>query len=251
MLLHDGTAVLAVDENLRYGPMKSGYHGGASPAEVVVPVTVLVPGAVPAEPRNLRLAPPQEPAWWPDPVTAWPEGRARQSPRRRRPAHLLSAPIHRQARHRTRASGRARRWQPCSTSSTKTPPTSVQDAAATRSPSAAEPTPPALRPQRRRRRGCCESHGLQGAEEDAGRVSVTDAQVGALLTALLAAPGHRLAPAAAASALQVAPVLLRGAMLQVQRLLNIEGYAVIRVDADGATLILDEALLRSSTVSEL
>ena len=29
VLLHDGTAVLAVDENLRYGPLKSGYHGGA------------------------------------------------------------------------------------------------------------------------------------------------------------------------------------------------------------------------------
>lgn len=28
VLLHDGTAVLAVDENLRYGPIKSGYHGG-------------------------------------------------------------------------------------------------------------------------------------------------------------------------------------------------------------------------------
>ena len=32
VLLHDGTAVLAVDENLRYGPLKAGYHGGASPA---------------------------------------------------------------------------------------------------------------------------------------------------------------------------------------------------------------------------
>ena len=67
VVLHDGTAVLAVDENLRYGPMKSGYHGGASPAEVVVPVTVLVPGAVPAD-GGLRLAPPQEPSWWTDPV---------------------------------------------------------------------------------------------------------------------------------------------------------------------------------------
>ena len=76
VLLHDGTAVLAVDENLRYGPMKSGYHGGASPAEVVVPVTILVPGAVPAEAaEKLRLAPPQEPAWWLEPGHAQPEGR--------------------------------------------------------------------------------------------------------------------------------------------------------------------------------
>src|SRR5690606_21310979 len=45
VLLHDGAAVLPVTERLRYGPLKAGYHGGATPAEVVVPVIVLVPGA--------------------------------------------------------------------------------------------------------------------------------------------------------------------------------------------------------------
>ena len=42
----------------------------------------------------------------------------------------------------------------------------------------------------------------------------------------------------------VSPVTLRGAVLHAQRLLNVEGYPVLRVDADGATVILDEALLR-------
>ena len=63
--------MLAVDEHLRYGPLKAGYHGGASPAEAVVPVAVLVPGAVP-EDVSLHLAPPQEPAWWIDPVAPGP-----------------------------------------------------------------------------------------------------------------------------------------------------------------------------------
>ena len=36
---------------------------------------------------------------------------------------------------------------------------------------------------------------------------------------------------------------LRGAILHVQRLLNLEGYPVLRVDADGSTVVLDEALL--------
>ena len=97
VLLHDGTAVLAVDENLRYGPMKAGYHGGASPAEVVVPVTVLVPGAVP-EDGGLRLAPPQEPSWWIDPVL--PASRVKPGHRRQarpRPAAARRRP---QARHR-------------------------------------------------------------------------------------------------------------------------------------------------------
>jgi hypothetical protein len=78
----------------------------------------------------------------------------------------------------------------------------------------------------------------------AGRVSVSDAQVGALLTALAASPSRRLAPVAAASALEVSPVLLRGAIMQAQQLLNIDGAAVIRIDADGATVILDEAALQ-------
>lgn len=53
--------VLAVDEALRYGPLKAGYHGGASPAEVVVPVCVLVSGP---PPEGWHVAGPQEPAWW-------------------------------------------------------------------------------------------------------------------------------------------------------------------------------------------
>ena len=78
----------------------------------------------------------------------------------------------------------------------------------------------------------------------AGRVSVTDEQIRGLLDALLGAPGHRLVPALAATALAVSPVMLRGAVLHAQRLLNVEGYPVLRVDADGSTVILDEALLR-------
>ena len=78
----------------------------------------------------------------------------------------------------------------------------------------------------------------------AGRVSVTDDQIRGLLDALVAAPGHRLVPAQAAAALAVSPVMLRGAVLHVQRLLNVEGYPVLRIDADGGTVVLDEALLR-------
>jgi hypothetical protein len=63
VLRHDGRAVLAVDETLRYGPLKAGYHGGAAPAEAVVPVCVLVPSVVP-EGTGLREAGPQAPAWW-------------------------------------------------------------------------------------------------------------------------------------------------------------------------------------------
>lgn len=71
VLDHNGDAVLAVDERLRYGPLKAGYHGGASPAEVVIPVCVLTTGGPPS---GWRLAPPQAPAWWRAPSTVVPPG---------------------------------------------------------------------------------------------------------------------------------------------------------------------------------
>jgi len=59
----DGTreAVLAWSERLRYASKRSGYHGGASPQEVLVPLAVLTSGAAP---RGWVEAPPTEPAWW-------------------------------------------------------------------------------------------------------------------------------------------------------------------------------------------
>lgn len=67
VLLHDGDAVLAVDERLRYGSLKAGYHGGAAPAEVVVPIHVLVTGE---PPKGWDLAMPQAPDWWRNPLAS-------------------------------------------------------------------------------------------------------------------------------------------------------------------------------------
>lgn len=61
VLEHNGDAVLAVDERIRFGPIKAGYHGGAAPAEVVIPVLVLANGQAPL---GWEFAPPQSPAWW-------------------------------------------------------------------------------------------------------------------------------------------------------------------------------------------
>ena len=63
VLSPDGTrgAVLAWSERLRYAAKRSGYHGGGSPQEVLVPLAVLTSGAAP---RDWVEAPPPEPAWW-------------------------------------------------------------------------------------------------------------------------------------------------------------------------------------------
>lgn len=67
-----GQAILPAVERLRYTGLKAGYHGGATPAEVVVPVVVLVPDTAPEmwDAAGLSVAPPQRPAWWDAPVAA-------------------------------------------------------------------------------------------------------------------------------------------------------------------------------------
>ena len=217
VLRHDGRAVLAVDEQLRYGPLKAGYHGGGAPAEAVVPVAVLVPGAIPEDVASLHLAPPQEPTWWIDQVAA-------ADP----VAVAVSTPA---APPRRPAANYSRRRQ-------EAVPTLFDEPTA-------EPAPDRQAVQRSPVPAAVLRSAAYGAQKKiAGRVSVTDDQVRGLLDALVAATGHRLVPARAAAALAVSPVMLRGAILHVQRLLNVEGYPVLRVDADGSTVVLDEALLR-------
>jgi hypothetical protein len=225
--LHDGTAVLAVDENLRYGPAKSGYHGGASPAETVVPVTVLVPGAVPPD-SGLRLAPPQEPSWWIDPVL--PSAADVPAPAAA-PATLpaVSPPV----TSRPSRPKQAKNAQEDITLFDLPKPAPAPEPSGSASAAGPEAAAAAV----------LASAAYKANKKRAGRVAIEEVKVAALLNALAGSPSHRLAPAAAASALQVPPMMLRGAVSQVQQLLNIDGTAVIRVDADGSTVILDVAAL--------
>jgi PglZ domain len=212
-----GPAVLAVDERVRFGPLKAGYHGGASPAEVIVPLAVLVDGSPPAG-SGLGLAPPQEPAWWMDPVL-----------RRSLPVRGdLAGP----AVIRTTIADSRLRSAPGSTSTLFDEP---------------EPVPrpgPVGSGARDLARQVTASAAYAAQRKISGRLSVSDDKVADLLAALFDAPDFRLSPAQSALALAVPQVALRGAILHVQRLLNIEGYPVLRIDADGATVILDETLLR-------
>jgi hypothetical protein len=182
--------VLAVDERLRYGPLKAGYHGGAAPAEVIVPIHVLAPGEAP---EGWQLAPPQSPSWWRGPLTG-------ELPAAERP--LLSV-------------GDA------PTLFDEQPVESIDLASAV-----------------------IASHTFREQRARGARVPIGDTEVANLLRALLGSPGHRLDPESAAAALGVATVHLSGALPLVQRLLNVEQYAVISRDPDGATIVLDVGLLR-------
>src|SRR5699024_8317596 len=65
VLTAGNAAVLAVDEDIRYGARSAGYHGGAAPAEVVVPVLALYPAA---RPEQLGALGEVRPSWWRKPT---------------------------------------------------------------------------------------------------------------------------------------------------------------------------------------
>ena len=217
VLTDDGRAVLAVSEGLRYGPLKAGYHGGASAAEVVVPVAVLVPDEA-TNPLRLPLLPPQTPSWWDlsevvalsTPTTATHPGGIRPTSGKHKPG--------------ARDLG----------------PTLFDDPAAAAQSAAAGSTL-----ARSTLGGSVIASDVYAAQRKvSGRVIVTDEQVVALVDALGAAPGTRLPMTTVASALVISEVRVRGALAQLAQLLNVEGYAVIETDPHTRTVMLNERLLR-------
>ncbi|MEU4481696.1 BREX-2 system phosphatase PglZ [Micromonospora sp. NPDC023966] len=63
-----GEVVMLWRDDARYGAARAGYHGGASLAELTVPVLVYQRSLAQSAPEGWELAPPQAPAWWNDPV---------------------------------------------------------------------------------------------------------------------------------------------------------------------------------------
>lgn len=204
VLTPDHHAVLAVDEDLRYGPLKAGYHGGASAAEVVVPIAVLIPDED-SNPLGLALLPPQVPTWWltPQNVLAEPSSPSAVAPTPKKKPDLG--------------------------------PTLFDEvASAVETPS----------PTQTLGRAVVGSAVYRAQRKVAGRLIVKDDQVAALVDALASTAAGRLPMTIAAQSLSVNETRLRGALAQVQQLLNVEGYAVVGTDPQAATVLLDERLLR-------
>jgi hypothetical protein len=207
VLTDDHRAVLAVDDTLRYGPLKAGYHGGASAAEVVVPVAVLVPDEA-TNPAGLALLPPQVPAWWLTSQTA-----ATAVPRVAPTAARPTRPA------RPEAGGTLFDLEP------------------------ADPPAPEPAVATTLGRAVVKSDVYKGQRKVAGRLIVTDDQVARFVDALAAANATRLPPPLAAQSLGVAQTRLRGALTQVQQLLNVEGYRVLAAESATGVVVLDLGLL--------
>jgi hypothetical protein len=202
--LGGGSVVLPWREELRYGPRKAGYHGGASAAEAVIPLLVFTAGDEQAVP-GWSGAPVASPAWWREPL---PETAAPAKP-------SLPAPR------------RAARTPAQDTTLFDLEPTRVSATPAT-----------AARPALVDALLASDVY----AQRRGTRAPLPDDRVAALLSVLLARGGRATMDTLAAQA-GIPAHRIGGVVTALRKLLQVEGYPVLDIDADGRTVKLDEALL--------
>lgn len=175
--------VLAVDETLRYGARNAGYHGGAAPAEVVVPVLAFMSGQLPQWAIPVAVV---EPSWW----------------------------------HR----GTVATIAPARSRNAEQAPSLFDDAPSERD----NPLPDKI----------IRSKVFASQLTVAGRIVLKPPQFRNLLQALLDTGAHEVTLARAATALGVATASINGALMQAKRVLDVEGYEVLRVTGGVVTLDL-------------
>ncbi|UNZ18018.1 BREX-2 system phosphatase PglZ [Streptomyces sp. 891-h] len=248
-----GRAVLPWREDLRYTARQAGYHGGASLAEVTVPVITLVPSAA-LIPEGWTLLPAERtaPGWW----------RGEQDP-----VPGTELPATGTANSATDAGNTAARVPPHAEA-----PVAAVDGEATdegthegthelRSEPGADPEPgtrPAAGATGRSGLGErvvrsdpyeAQRRFVRGIQGDKG-----DAAVAAALDALVAA-GGKLSPGAVAAAAQSATGRSqrnpeRFATV-LERLLNVDGYPVLQLVESGRTVQLNKALLEEQFLGDV
>jgi hypothetical protein len=207
----DSKAVVCLwGESTRYAGRKNGYHGGVSPQEVTVPLSVIVPLGM-----NLagwRLAPPAQPEWWelphvapvPVPVAA-PTPAPRSSGRQTTP--LVA--------------------QPSLFELKETPVSSSVSSAST-----GDDWISAL----------LASTIYASQRQLAARVALPDDKMRLLLMSL-SERGGKLSRAALAQRLALPEVRLGGLLSAVRRMLNVDQAQVLTVDESAGTIELNRALL--------
>jgi hypothetical protein len=201
----DSRVVCLWSEGARYTGRKNGYHGGASPAEVLVPLTVLAPFGV-----NLagwKPAPPQQPEWWDLPTA---------------PARAPAPPAPKAAARRptTKAAGQGGLF-------------GDEDL----------PVPaPASAPADDWIGALLASAVYASQRQLAARVALADAQM-RLLLASLDERGGKLSRSALAQRLAVPELRLGGLLSAARRMLNVDQAAVLTVDEAAGMVEFNRGLL--------
>jgi hypothetical protein len=201
------TVVCLWGESTRYGGRKNGYHGGLSPQEVTVPLSVMVPLGM-----NLpgwTPAPPAQPEWWELPPIA--------KSKEAKPA--IAPPARPTGRKPTPQIG-----QPQLFDTTELPPVPA--------PAAPDWISALL------------SGAIYASQRQlAARVALPDEKMRLLLTAL-SERGGKLSRAALAQRLSLPEIRLGGMLSAVRRMLNVDQAPVLVVDEAAGTVELNIALLQ-------
>jgi hypothetical protein len=223
----DGTVVLPWRETIRYTPRKAGYHGGASLAEVTVPVVTMFPDPdlIPGGWTELTAGD-VVPPWWtgqavtPSPVDLVPP--ARVEPRQRKAPPVQSESLF----------DDVEAAEPTSVGGLEVPAVAAGPVGQSVGQPVGQPVG--------QRVVASDVYGLQKAFV---RKAPEKNQVADVIDALIAASGT-LPIGAVATRLSRAGRRSEQVVTTLERLLNVEGYPVVsRIDA-GRTVRLDVALLR-------
>jgi hypothetical protein len=198
-----GTVVLPWREELRYGPRKAGYHGGAAPAEAVIPLLVFTDGDDAAL-DGWGAAPVPSPAWWRETLPA-------ETP--------APAPVKRPTSRKPQAQAESL-FDP--------PQASTDRAMAVAAPGSGLVTALLASDLYKQRRD--------------PRAPLSDDRAAALLNTLIAG-GDRATMDTLAAHAGIPAGRILGVVTALRKVLQVEGYPVLTVDPDGVTVKLDRVLV--------
>jgi len=206
LLPPSGRVVVPWSETLRYGPKKNGYHGGATPQEMLTPISFLWSQPIPPQPLK-ELSQADIPSWWTEPTVAI----------------AVSAPA----------------------ATNRPPPQTAPVAAPTLFDSPPIPVahPQTSQPEAPWIAALLECQLFKAQKLRTARANITDAIVRAFLAALFNR-GGTMTTQALAAAINVPEYRLPGLLAGLQRLLNIEAYAIIERDPVASTVKLNVDLLK-------
>ena len=194
-----GRVIVPWSERLRYGSKKNGYHGGATPQEMLIPIGILWPEL--QVPEGFGELPVELPAWWTEPMVARPIPAVAEQPQR--PKKAAAPTLFDQPR--------------------------VSQVI----PVAEEPWIKVL----------LQSEVFAVQKRLTGRVRIDEVTVQRLLAALVSRGGS-MTTAALAGTVGVPEHRLPGLLAVIQRLLNVEGYAILDRQDAANTVVLNIPLLK-------
>jgi len=219
VLTDNHSAVLLWRQDAHYGPRYPGYHGGASLAEITVPIIVL-------RPRHLigsvldgwDAAPPQAPEWWNEKQVT------------------NSRPVLTSSVERKQPTASARQSRPITEL--------LFSAGGEGMLFSMERHPPAVSISSKTDLGnAVVTSAIYDEQRSRLRRVPPDGDVQQFINTL-AERGGRAHRDTVAAALSTSPAVFGGVFATIQRLLNVDAYPVISLQDDGLTVALDDHLLR-------